>query len=151
MKNFSWYQVKGLAWFFLVYALSRLLLSMPDMKYQFPESFAVFLGAMTIAWLVYTSHKSQKEFSLLAASLFAACLWIFIYFGHFDKVEIMLSLALIGGFSFITLVVFLVQAMEKLLKRQQNMLWPIIIQFMATTIFIVALEYLLPTIKSLVS
>jgi hypothetical protein len=149
MKTFSWTQAQGLAWFFLVYALSRLTLSMPDLGNQSPESFGIFFSAMTLAWMVYSWQKSSRSLAFLTTNLFVVSAFIFIYFGHFGKVEIMVALGVIGGLSFSYFLYSLAQSIKGLLKKQENMLWPMVIQLLATIIFIVVLEYYWLTIQGL--
>lgn len=150
MKKFSWEQARGLAWFFLVYVLTRTLLSVPDMGNQNPEIFSIFLGAMTLAWLVYNSQKDEKSLALLASSLSIASLFIYFQFGHFDQLEIQLSLALIGGLSLVIFLFFLGQSVQRMLKKQANIFWPMIIQVAATGILLISFEHFLPLIKNLI-
>jgi len=151
MRKFSWKQAQGLAWFFLVYALSRFLISLPVMAHQSPELFGLFFGAMIVSWLGYISQKDEEGFNLLITSISLVSLFIFFYFGYFAKLEILIALILVGGLSLLYLLVFLAQSVKKFLKKQENILWPIIIQGLATVIFIVAFEYILPMLKNLFS
>lgn len=150
MKTFSWKQAQGLAWFFLVYALVRLVLSTSGMGDQTTESIGIFFGAMIIAWLAYTEQKSQRLLAFLATRLLVVSAFVFLYFGDFDKVEIMAVLIIIGGISLILSLFFLVKAFKGFLKKQDNILSSLLIDYVATIIFIVALEYSLPALKGLV-
>jgi hypothetical protein len=145
MKTMSWEQAQGLAWFLFVYALSRFLVELLVMSDQSMEIIVIFFGAMVIAWLVYTSQKSQGLFTLLVASLFVTSVFIHVAFES-NIAEVKMALVLIGGFSFVSFLFFLATSIKRLLKKQENMLWAMVIQMAATIIFVTLLEAFLPNL-----
>ena len=113
MKQISWEQAKGLAWFILVYALVRIILSTQSMGQQNFDSLAIFFGALCLSWLVYTGQKNSLDLMLLAVSLFSVSAFFFLRWGHFDVLEIQIVLAALGGISFLIFTFLFIKAILK--------------------------------------
>lgn len=145
MKQISWEQAKGLAWFILVYALVRIILSTQNMGQQNFDSLTIFFGALCVSWLVYTSQKSSLELMLLSVSLLSVIGFFFWRWGHFNLLEIQIVLAVLSASSlFIFLFLFI-----KTILQQRNSYWPIVIRLIAVWLLMFGMEFLVSYLHQL--
>jgi hypothetical protein len=145
MKQISWEQAKGLAWFILVYALVRIILSTQSMGQQNFDSLAIFFGALCLSWLVYTGQKSSLELMLLSVSLLSVIGFFFWRWGHFNLLEIQIVLAVLSASSlFIFLFLFI-----KTILQQRNSYWPIVIRLIAVWLLMFGMEFLVSYLHQL--
>ncbi len=143
MKNITWKQLKGLGWFCIVYALSRLLLSLPALALQETSMFAIFFGVMTGAWLVFTAYRSNQALLGLSVSVLVALAFIWLSWGDFGVVGMGIGMA---GLALATLVTSVVLIINRINKKKEWLI-PLLLHGIGTVVLILLMEYLvLPVI-----
>jgi len=145
MKQISWEQAKGLAWFLLVYALTRLILSTQNMGQQSADSLAIFFGTLCLTWLIYTGQKSSLELMLLSVSLLSVIGFFFWQWGHFDLLEMQIVLAVLGATALFIFVFLFIKAVIK----KRNPYWPVAIRLIFVWLLMFGMEFLVSYLRQL--
>lgn len=143
MKKITWKQLKGLCWIFIVYALSRLLLSLPALALQETSMFAIFFGVMTGAWLVFTAYRSNQALLGLSVSVLIVLAFVWLSWGDFGIVGMGTGMA---GLALITLLTAILLVVDRA-KKKKEWLIPLLLHGIGTVVLILLMEYLvLPAI-----
>jgi len=134
MKKITWNQVKGLAWFCLVYALVRFIVFLPALGDQDEPMVLTFFVAMVIAWLVYTAYRSNQAFLGLSMSI---SIVIFLYWENLCFSEQTWLLMVMGAVSILSFISVLIYRVSK--KKQW--LTTVLLHLFGTIFIFVLMEY----------
>ena len=143
MEKITWKQLKGLGWFFIVYALVRTFLSIPALALQDRNMLAVFFGTMLAVWLLFTAYRSNQALLGLSVSVLAVLIFTWLSWSDFGVAGIGFGIAGLILVTFITTIILLV----KRIKKHKVWLMPLLLHGIGTVIFILLMEHLvLPAI-----
>lgn len=127
-------------YFTFIYALSRLILTLPSLDQQDPEVLAIFFGVMILAWIVYNWQKSIENLMTLSLGIvITAVFFLLNWLELFNIMAVELAVLSIGGLS---LIIFTIMLIFRITRKNYSWFGPVFLRVLMVIAVLSILEYL---------